>query len=88
MYWDENPPIASAATAVISTYIMLLPNQCSNYASFAQACVALNSTCQPSKEMIAEAFRLTFPLLIDLEGESLETALQKVREASIIRAAF
>ncbi|KAA6408894.1 MAG: hypothetical protein FRX48_07238 [Lasallia pustulata] len=76
-YWGENPPTEPATTAVVSTYIMILPNQCHNYALFAQACVALNMACQPSQELICEAFRLAFPLLVDLEGEPPESAIEK-----------
>ena len=79
-YWAENPAAEPAATAVVSTYIMILPNQCHNYALFAQACVALNLACQPSQELVCEAFCIAFPLLVDLEGESPEPAIGKVRE--------
>lgn len=50
--------------------------------------MALNSTCQSSKELIIKAFCLAFPLLVDREVETLERALLKVQEASNISVTF
>lgn len=74
--------------AAISTYIINLPSQCNVYASLAQACVAINLMCQPGEALIAEAFRVAFPLLVDFGGETLETALQKVLDAPTIFIPF